>query len=90
MRKYTFRSSSTLTHYVQVDLTDLIADADGKVVLRAKYIVFLKDNKVAPIRKNVTLHKQVKIGDYNDMVFAMSELLGEMCVDIAESISLKK
>ncbi len=90
VRKYTFRTRSTLTHYVQIDLTDLIADADGKVVLNARYVIFSIDNKVKPVRKEVSLHKQVKTGDYNGMVFAMSELLGEMCMDIAESVNVIK
>ncbi len=90
VRKYTFRTSSSLTHYVRVDITEFIAETDDNVVLNARYTIFPIDEKEKPVRKTVSLKKGVKSGDYNDIVFAMSSLLGELSVDIGESVKLLK
>ncbi len=90
VRKYTFRTSTVLTHHVQVDIMELIADINDNVVLNARYTIFPIDNKLEPVRKTVALTKPVKVGDYNELVYAMSSLLGELCVDIAESVKLLK
>ena len=90
VRKYTFRTSAELTHYVKVEITEFITGTDDKVLLNARYTIFSMNPKEKPIKKVVSLEKSVNNRDYNDVVFAMSSLLGELCVDIAEAVKLLK
>ncbi len=80
---------SRYSYGMVVKIDELIADKDGNVYLSAHYWISIdkNDGKAHYIRKQVSFKKRVKASDHDAIVSAMSELLGELSVDIAKSLS---
>ena len=91
VREYRVHRRVTFTHQLVVDISEFIGTPGGEALLEAKwYLIDLSEDAAAVAARSGTYRRRIAGKTHNEVVSAMSLLLGDLCEDIAKDLGPDK